>query len=91
MAGYKNALRDRMPEYMDIALRWCKAKNRYIDYIYERYIKKENPKRKLDTIKIMYGLKPAMSIGDLYIRFKETGKYRPLTINHRPQTINHHP
>ena len=46
MAGYKNALRDRMPEYMDIALRWCKAKNRYIDYIYERYIKKENPKRK---------------------------------------------
>lgn len=90
MAGYKNALRDRMPEYMDIALRWCKAKNRYIDYIYERYIKKENPKRKLDTIKIMYGLKPAMSIGDLYMMFKETGKYRPLTINdikHAPSDL----
>lgn len=37
--GYREMLRDRIPEYVDIALLWCNTKGRYIDLIYQNQIK----------------------------------------------------
>ena len=31
-------LRDRCPEVIDLALRWCKAKTKWIDHVYSHFI-----------------------------------------------------
>lgn len=31
-------LRDRVPVVIDLALRWCKAKTKWIDHVYSRFI-----------------------------------------------------
>ena len=36
--GYKEMLRDRCPTVVDWALKWCKAKTRWIDHCYEKFI-----------------------------------------------------
>lgn len=36
--GYKGMLRDRMPKIIDISLKWCKAKERWIDHVYDNFI-----------------------------------------------------
>lgn len=36
--GYKEMLRDRCPIVVDWALKWCKAKTRWIDHCYEKFI-----------------------------------------------------
>lgn len=45
--GYKEMLRDRCPIVVDWALKWCKAKTRWIDHCYEKFIKiyKSNDER----------------------------------------------
>ena len=37
--GYKGMLRDRVPKMVDFALKWCKAKERWIDHAYNHFIK----------------------------------------------------
>ena len=37
--GYKGMLRDRCPKVVDYALKWCKAKERWIEHTYNRFIK----------------------------------------------------
>ena len=37
--GYKEMLRDRCPTVVDYALKWQKAKERWIDHAYARFIK----------------------------------------------------
>ena len=37
--GYKGMLRDRCPKVVDYALKWCKAKGRWIEHTYSRFIK----------------------------------------------------
>lgn len=37
--GYKGMLRDRVPKIVDFALKWCKAKERWIDHVYDNFIK----------------------------------------------------
>ncbi len=36
--GYKAMLRDRIPSTIDIALKFCKAKQRWVDYVYDEFI-----------------------------------------------------
>ena len=36
--GYKGMLRDRLPKVVDYALKWQKAKERWIDHTYNRFI-----------------------------------------------------
>lgn len=38
-AGYKGMLRDRCPKVVDYALKWQKAKERWIDHAYVNFIK----------------------------------------------------
>lgn len=37
--GYKEMLRDRCPKVVDFALKWCHAKERWIDHAYTNFIK----------------------------------------------------
>lgn len=36
--SYKNMLRDRCPAVIDLALRWCKAKTKWLDHVYQHFI-----------------------------------------------------
>lgn len=37
--GYKQMLSDRLPLTVNMALLWCKAKTRWIDYVYDTYVR----------------------------------------------------
>ena len=39
MSGYKGMLRDRCPKVVNYALKWQKAKEKWIDHVYSRFIK----------------------------------------------------
>lgn len=67
--SYKEMLRDRCPEVINFALKWCKAKQRWIDHVYDCFIrivgeevrdgkvvktKKDNKKQ---TTRILLGIK----------------------------------
>ena len=36
--GYREMLRDRVPKVVDLALKWCKAKERWLDHVYYSFI-----------------------------------------------------
>ena len=37
--GYKEMLRDRCPEVVNFALKWCKAKERWINHVYDCFVR----------------------------------------------------
>ena len=55
--GYKGMLRDRLPKTVDIALKWCKAKERWINHTYDNFIDifSEN-KEKNNATKVILGI-----------------------------------
>ena len=55
--GYKGMLRDRCPEVVNYALKWQKAKERWIDHTYANFIKIycDNEERK-HTTRIILGI-----------------------------------
>lgn len=55
--GYKGMLRDRLPKTVDIALKWCKAKERWINHTYDNVIGifSEN-KEKDNATKVILGI-----------------------------------
>lgn len=55
--GYKSMLRDRMPLMMSLALIYCKAKSRWIDYVYDKFIKRCSKHEKSIEVKRILGLK----------------------------------
>lgn len=36
--GYRQVLRDRCPKVVNFALKWCKAKEKWLDYVYDNFI-----------------------------------------------------
>lgn len=36
--GYKAMIRDRVPETVDAALKWCKAKNKWVEHVYYHFV-----------------------------------------------------
>ena len=36
--GYKEMLRNRLPYVVDLALKWCKAKDKWLDHVYKNFI-----------------------------------------------------
>ena len=36
--GYKAMIRDRVPQTVDAALKWCKAKNKWIEHVYYHFV-----------------------------------------------------
>lgn len=56
--GFKEMLRDRMPVYADIALKWCKTKERWINIVYRDTISVFADKNdRYDITKTILGLK----------------------------------
>nr|DAS39447.1 MAG TPA: hypothetical protein [Caudoviricetes sp.] len=55
--GYKGMLRDKLPKTVDIALKWCKAKERWINHTYDNFIGifSEN-KEKDNATKVILGI-----------------------------------
>ena len=55
--GCKGMLRDRLPQVVDYALKWQKAKERWIDHAYDKFIKIyiDNEERK-HTTRIILGI-----------------------------------
>lgn len=49
--GYKGMLRDRCPKTINFALKWCKAKDRWVEHAYNGFVRslKENEDRKKAT------------------------------------------
>lgn len=73
MTGYRAMLKDRMPSTLELALRWCKAKQRWIDYVYETDIKKHSKEKRSVAIKVALGIKQKWKRKELYdhIRYSE--------------------
>ena len=36
--GYKAMIRDRVPQTVDFALKWCKAKTSWVEHVYENFV-----------------------------------------------------
>lgn len=36
--GYKAMIRDRVPDTVDAALKWCKAKNKWVEHVYYHFV-----------------------------------------------------
>lgn len=59
MNGFRQMISDRMPKTWDMTLRWCKSRQKWIDYFYNTHIKKLNndyrvkQRNKLKSEKIM--------------------------------------
>ena len=55
--GYKQMLRDRVPKVVNFALRWCKAKEAWLNHVYSNWIwiYKSNEER-LKVTKTLLGL-----------------------------------
>lgn len=66
MNGYKAMLRDRMPLTLDLALRWCKAKQRWIDYVYDKFVKKYPKERRGVIVKTLLGIRQQYKRQDIY-------------------------
>lgn len=66
-------LRDRMPHALDLALRWCKAKQRWIDYVYETIVKKYPEEKRSAVVKTILGIKQQYKRQEIYdqIRYSE--------------------
>ena len=49
--GYRQMLRDRLPRYVSDALKWCKAKEAWLDHVYKNFIwlYKDNKERLAQT------------------------------------------
>lgn len=57
--GYKEMLRDRITKMqaVDLALKYCKAKTKWIDYVYNRYIKIfVSKEHRNQTVRIILGI-----------------------------------
>lgn len=55
--GYREMLRDRCPKMVDFALKWCNAKERWINHAYNQFIKVfVSKKEKNHTTRIILGI-----------------------------------
>lgn len=59
--GFKAMLRDRMLLTTNLALKRCKCKNAYIDYVYDRFVRCVPVERRKNVVKEILGLKVAVT------------------------------
>ncbi len=72
--GFKGMLRDRMFPHTDIALQICKCKGKYIDYVYDRFIRNKPVELRSITVKQVLGLKAAVTYDDIQLWAWRHGK-----------------
>lgn len=56
MNGYKGMLRDRMPLMIDLALKYCKCKDEWINHCYNNFIRVVPQEDRSRTVKEMLGI-----------------------------------
>lgn len=76
--SYKLMIRDRMPKMYDLALRWCKAKDRWINHVYENIVKKYPVAKRGTIVKILLGIKQQYTRMEVYDYFRYV-KLLPVT------------
>lgn len=88
MSGYKQMLRDRMPEILDMALTYCKAKSRWIDYVYANIIKKYSKDKRSTVVKIILGIKQKYKRQEIYdqLRYVEFKDVTREQVNNIPKS-----
>lgn len=72
-------LRDRMPKILDLALRYCKAKERWIDYVYNNMVKKMSKEKRSTVVKKILGIKQQYKRQEIYDAVKY-GELKPITM-----------
>lgn len=55
MSGFKSMLSDRVVAAWEMGLLWCKAKTRWIDYVYDLHLRKVNRKERSRVCKYISG------------------------------------
>lgn len=70
MNGYKRMVRDKMPLMLSLALIWCKAKERWIDYVYDNIVKKYPIKKRSVVVKQILGIKQRWKRSEIYDQMK---------------------
>jgi hypothetical protein len=78
MTGYKAMLRDRMPLMLDLALKWCKAKERWINYVYDNIIKKYPQDKRSLVVKQILGIKQRWKRQEIYDQLRYV-EFKPIT------------
>lgn len=68
--GYKQMLRDRMPRVINLALKYCKAKERWIDNVYDFVIKKYPIEKRSTIVKIVLGIKQQYTRQEIHDYFR---------------------
>ena len=88
--GYKEMLRDRCPKVVNFALKWCKAKERWLNLVYNTYLRdnweeynkdgvllRDKSQTKLATVRSLLGIKkgkPKQFVFDTTIVWKDLTK-----------------
>lgn len=78
MGSYKAMLRDRMPQMLDLALRWCKAKDRWINYVYDNTVKKYSQNKRSIAVKTVLGVKQKYKRQEIYDQLRYV-EFKPVT------------
>lgn len=84
--GYKEMLRNRLPDYVDLALKWCKVKELWINHVYDSQINIYADKQeRYNATRIILGLsskervfKFEDSIDWVWITEEEKARIRPV-------------
>lgn len=77
MNGYKAMLRDRIPQTWSLALKYCKAKGKWIEYVYTRHIKPLDESCRRNKVLELCGARPFISRGNLCAMARTFGKLHP--------------
>lgn len=55
--GYREMLRDRCPKVVGFALKWCKAKEKWLDHVYKEQVwLLSSKKERLNQVKLILGI-----------------------------------
>lgn len=55
--GYRGMLRDRVPQVVNFALKWCEMKNAWVEHVYKNFVKMYKEKKDRErAAKIILGL-----------------------------------
>lgn len=65
--GFRGMIRDRLPIHVDIALQICKCKNKYVEHIYDRFVKCVPVNQRSLAVKQALGLKQAVTTEDIRV------------------------
>lgn len=63
-------IRDRMPFVVDLALKYCKAKDKWIDHVYENFVSKYPKEKRSIIIKVLLGLRQQVTRWEVYDYYK---------------------